>query len=236
MANTTRSDAVHRPMPRSRRSALWQCARRVAARSFVAVSVLYGTGITLFLVLKITVGERWALIGLFDSFLPLFLLPSLALLPVCALWRRWRLVALMTFAALTFGIGYGTTFVPRPPNTAAEGPATSILTYNVHSESQQFTAMIEVIRSANADIVALQELSPAAADLIMQELIRAYPYQALHPNVINPIWGQGVLSRYPIRSDEYWHISLGHQRVTIDVRGTQHPSDSSVLDSRGAAL
>jgi vancomycin resistance protein VanJ len=77
--------------------------------------------------------------------------------------------------------------------------------------------MIALIREADAALVALQELSPAAAARFADEFADQYPYQALHPNSTNAIWGQGFLSRYPLLSDEYWHINLGHQRVEFQV-------------------
>jgi endonuclease/exonuclease/phosphatase (EEP) superfamily protein YafD len=116
-------------------------------------------------------------------------------------------------------LGYGEFFLPRPAQTESNARPLRFLTYNIHAESARLQPMIDVIRAADADVVALQEVSPMMAQALAAQLKDEYPYQALHPNFENPIWGQGVLSRFPIVEDEYWHISLGHQRVKIDRNG-----------------
>ena len=121
--------------------------------------------------------------------------------------------------AATFLLGYGGFFLPRSGQKPITQPL-RFLTYNVHAENIDVQPMLDVIQTADADVVALQEVSPAMAEALARQLIDRYPYQALHPNAVNPIWGQGVLSRYPIVEDEYWIMSLGHQRVKIDRRGT----------------
>ncbi len=79
---------------------------------------------------------------------------------------------------------------------------------------------MEIINAANADIVALQELPPAAAAVFEAQLREEYPYQALDPQ---PDYaGQGVLSRFPIVADSYWRYqelpgALGHQRVELQI-------------------
>ena len=177
----------------------------------------YGIVITLLLVLKFSIGEQWIIIALFNSVLHLLLLPAIAILPYYLLQRRWRMVVFLMPAAIAFVAIYGVFFLPRTVSLASNEQQVSIMTYNLHAESRQLQPMLDVIRSTHADIVALQELSPAAANQMEASLSNAYPYQSLHPNAINPIWGQGILSRYPIQADEYWHINLGHQRAVLEV-------------------
>ena len=185
---------------------------------WIAISA-YGTVMILWLVLKLGGATVWVPVEMLSSLLPVLLLPSLVIVPLCLLRRRWRLALLSLPTLLTFLIGYGVFFVPRIVSAKSDAARFSFLTYNIHAESVQLEPLLEVIRAADADIVALQEVSPAMAEALAEQLRVEYPYQALHPNTEDPIWGQGVLSRYPILEDEYWHISLGHQRVKLEVNG-----------------
>jgi vancomycin resistance protein VanJ len=199
-------------------------ALRVIAVSLVA---FYGVCSAAFVALHVAVGERIGLIGFLDNFAPLLLLPALPLLLACLVLRRgWVALALLP-AALMFAWSYGAAFVPRQARATAGGESGSrgttlrVLTYNLHAESQALAPMAAIIRDSNADVVALQELSPAAARAFASEFAQRYPYQALHDDPRYPLLGQGVLSRYPITRDEYWVKGLGQQRVTLDVSGTQ---------------
>lgn len=177
----------------------------------------YGVVMILWLALKSIGATAWTPVEMLSSLLPVLLLPSLVIIPLCLLRRRWRLALLSLPTLLTFMIGYGVFFVPRAVHAESDAARFSLLTYNIHSESVQLQPLLEVIRAADADVVALQEVSPAMAEALAEQLRVEYPYQALHPNMEDPIWGQGVLSRHPIMEDEYWHISLGHQRVKLEV-------------------
>lgn len=189
--------------------------RRVA---WLAAGV-YGVVIALWAGLKL-IGSTWPPVEMISNLLPLLLLPSLVIVSL-SLWRRRWFIWLVSLPALAaFLLGYGGFFLPRSVSVKSGAPSLHFLTYNVHAESIHVGPMLDVIRAADADVVALQEVSPAMAEALAAQLIDRYPYQALHPNFDNPIWGQGVLSRYPIVEDEYWQISLGHQRVKIDRNGS----------------
>ncbi len=180
---------------------------------------VYGVGTALPLVLQWLGATRWSPVEMFGAFIPLALLPALIVVPVCLLRRQWALASVSMPAMLAFVISYGAFFWPHPAHAESAAMTLRFMTYNIHAESDQIRPMLEVIRTADADVVALQEVSPGMAEALAAQLKDVYPYQALHPRRDNPIFGQGVLSRYPIVEDEYWHISLGHQRVKLDVNG-----------------
>jgi vancomycin resistance protein VanJ len=176
---------------------------------------VYGVVMTLWAGLKLF-DAAWPPVEMISIIVPLLLLPSLVIVPL-GLWRRRWLLSLMSLPALlVFLLGYGGFFLPHYAPITSATPPLRFLTYNVHAEDVHVESILEIIREANADVVALQEVSPVMAEALAAQLIDRYPYQALHPNLVDPIWGQGVLSRYPIVEDEYWHIFLGHQRVKID--------------------
>lgn len=179
----------------------------------------YAISVTGFLLLRWLVGESWSVIALFNSVAHLLFLPGLVLLPVALLLRRRGTALLLMPALLAFCVGYGAMFIPHTAQAAADSVQMRVLTYNLKAQTQVMQPALEVIIAADADVVALQELSEEMAGYLAAELAQRYPYQALHTLPDNPIPGQGVLSRYPIADDEYWRIYQAMQRLTLNVAG-----------------
>jgi vancomycin resistance protein VanJ len=195
-----------------------QSGQAVCSTAWLAAGA-YGVIMAFWAGLKL-VGSSWSPVEMISSLSPLLLLPSLLIVPLSLWRRRWLVMLLSLPAVVTFLLGYGESFLPRSIPFNSDVRPLRFLTYNVHAENAQVQPMLAVIRAANADVVALQEVSLAMAAALTEQLADEYPYQALHPNSDNPIWGQGVLSRFPVIEDEYWRIELGHQRVKIDRNGS----------------
>ncbi len=200
--------------------------RRTFSSLLTGAAGLYGGGLSALLAARLVVRDAaFAPMAFAASFLHLMFLPSLALLPLALLRRRWRLAAVLLPPTARFFAIYGRSFLPRPaPAKAKDGDTFSFLTYNLHAELKAFDPMIAIIRAADADIVNVQELGFETARRFDAEFGAIYPDRALHPHPW-PNAGQGVMSRFPVREDVYWqhsqiHEALGHQRVVIDVRGT----------------
>jgi vancomycin resistance protein VanJ len=199
----------------------WDQLRALIGKAANLSIGMYGVGLTCFFVLRLLVGERWGFMGLIDSLIPILLIPAVLLLPISFLWRRWQLPVSLIVPLIALVVSYGGMFIPRPVSAQADTPQITILTYNIHNEIAQLDSVVEVIRQADADLVAIQELSAEAAQAFARDLISQYPYQVMHPNTFI---GQGALSKYPLNSDEYWRntdlaVSLGHERVEIDFKG-----------------
>ncbi len=146
----------------------------------------------------------------------------LLLAPVAALalaFLRPRLALLAVLPVLHFLYAFGPLFVPKTPATAQRGRALTVTTFNLYGRSAGFEPVIEVIEGIDADIIALQELGVDATAAFETRFAARYPYRALHPQRINDIAGQGVMSKFPIRSTDFWLLRLGNQRVTIDIDG-----------------
>lgn len=197
---------------------------RILSNVFVVLTGAYGLNLTLFLTLRLLVGEQWSVIGLFNSIAHLMLIPALLLLPLCLLLRRWRLALTQLPAALMFVLSYGILFLPRPVEAIPNSTAISVMTFNLHGEEQFAEPLAALIRESGVDIIALQEVSPTVG-VLLEDMADVYPHQALHPNE-EPTRGLALLSRYPLLEDEYWRTaavpqSMGHQRVEIDVDGVR---------------
>jgi len=93
------------------------------------------------------------------------------------------------------------------------------MTYNLKVKETDPRQLEAVIREVDAEVVLLQELNIETAAHFEEVLQAQYPHRRFHEHRRNI--GMGVLSRYPITSDEYWLIERSHQRVTLDIEGQQ---------------
>lgn len=186
---------------------------------FLGLAGAYGLASLLYLALRLLTSEaNFPLLGLLNSFAQWVWMVALLLLIGTLLLREYRVSIMLLPSALLFVAIYGGQFLPRTARVLADQPAFNLLSYNVEAPNLQYDRVIEVIRAANADVVALQEVSTQLAPLLQQAFADTYPYIALHPHPAGYA-GQGLLSRYPILEDHYWRtdpaLSLGHQRVRL---------------------
>ena len=88
--------------------------------------------------------------------------------------------------------------VPLEPRDPDPGAAHFVVqSYNVKDEKSSDPATVEAVGAANADIVALQEVTPAWEQTLRARYTDAYPYMLFHP--LEGAEGLGFLSRYPLR-------------------------------------
>jgi endonuclease/exonuclease/phosphatase (EEP) superfamily protein YafD len=194
-------------------------------KTLANIVALYGAIVSLLWLLQWRVDEKIIGIGVAKSLLYLLLLPSLLLLPIALVMRRlWHALILLP-SVVAFFISFGVYLLPRTKVAPPDLPNFRLLTFNLESPDEAAAAaLVKIIAATDADIVAVQELTPAGAAAFEAHLREAYPHQALHPH---PDYaGQGVLSRFAIEADDYWRYeelpgALGYQRVQIQIAG--HP-------------
>jgi endonuclease/exonuclease/phosphatase (EEP) superfamily protein YafD len=204
--------------PLSFRATLW----RGFSSLLVGVIAAYGLIVSILLLLRTLVGEQWLLVALVNAYLHLLLLPAVIIFPLSLVLRRWRLAVLFAPACFTILLHYTPFYLPNTIDVLPDAPAVTLLTYNLHAERTIFEPMADVIREANADVVALREVTKEAAAYLDHELADLYPYRALH-TFPNWYYGRGVLSRYPLTDDHSWAetapVTVRLQRVEVDVDG-----------------
>jgi vancomycin resistance protein VanJ len=189
----------------------------ILGNAFVALVGAYGLSVTGFLLLRLLLGEGFWLVALFNNYAHLLFIPSVILVPLCLLLRRVRVILLLIPALLAFLLSYSVFFLPRGLQAAADATPLRLLSYNVLWNNTDLDAMGAIIAQADADIVALQELTFASAEYIQSHFGDTYAYVAFEPRYGTE--GLGILSRYPILEEEFWQILHGHQRVVVDVNG-----------------
>jgi endonuclease/exonuclease/phosphatase (EEP) superfamily protein YafD len=187
--------------------------------------VLYGLVTIGFLVVRLIVGERWQIISIFNTGLYLALFLALILLPLMLLMRQWRLAWLVAPAFIVLIVHYAPFYLPRPVTVPPDARRLRLLTYNLHAETQILAPMIAVVRDADADVVALQEVSEKAASQFDTALGDMYPYRAFYTQPgEGRYYGRGFLSRYPFREHKEWPVEfpipLRLQRLVIDLENT----------------
>jgi len=163
---------------------------------FVAAAHVYLAGMLGWGVTRLVWGDRWWWLFLMNTFgVYLFLLlPLVAGLAWIA--RRRELWLGCGFAVVMGMMYYGGLFLPKSSPVQASSPTLSVQTFNMLGFNEHPEGVVAALRAGDADLVAIQELNPATAIAIEQDLRDLYPYQELDPQ--EGVTGMGVLSRYPL--------------------------------------
>ena len=107
------------------------------------------------------------------------------------------------------------------PGTApSESPGFTVMTSNVGNGRAHPDDLIPALLDANADLIAIQELSDGQADAITSRLEGEYPHQAVFPGGFA---GKALLSRFPIIDFEQLHLSPNRPdlRTVVEVHGAE---------------
>jgi hypothetical protein len=127
--------------------------RRALKRTFGAVSWLYAAGIV-----------------------PLFFIPLALILPAAFLVQRRAVWASILPPVVVFTLLYGQLFMP-PCSIPSEIETTSltIMSFNIWGYSRSEATARAILEDGTPDIVALQELAPDMAEVLVRELGDIYP-------------------------------------------------------------
>jgi len=164
-----------------------------AARGLI---LLYNLSLVTWFVLRWWGGDQvwWLWMG--TALTPFFFLPLLLFLPLVVV--RWRWMVGLTLPATLFLLLYGSLFLPRWPRASASRSteAIRVMTYNILFANPDYAAVARVVSRESPDIVALEELSPPAADALVAAMGGDYRFRALEPR--DGPYGIGILSRLPL--------------------------------------
>ncbi|MGC9357772.1 MAG: endonuclease/exonuclease/phosphatase family protein [Anaerolineae bacterium] len=162
----------------------------------VATAHVYLVGVMMWAGLRQIFLDRWWWLFVLNTF-AIYLFAPLPLAFFVAGWARRREIWIGSVLVLLVGMGIlGPFYLPHTRNVEAGGPRLTVMTTNVLGYNTNPGPIVEAIREADADLVAIQELNAPTAETIHRELADAYPYRIFDPRP--GVSGMGLLSRYPL--------------------------------------
>jgi len=197
--------------------------RTVLRRGADAACLLFAACVVVFFASRYRLAGWPPWFALVNSFAPFLFLP----LPLVTLWavlRRQRVALAAAGVALcAFVLVYGRQLIPKAA-VASGGEAIDVMTFNLGPFLAGPETVAAAIAAADADIVALQELTPAFERAIRTELEARYPYSVLEPES----GGRGLLSRFAVE-DVAWIQGDGGQRASLSAKITAHGHELQVF-------
>ncbi len=180
-----------------------------------AAVYVYALTLTVYMGLRAIVPISLGGFDLIGVLMPIILIPSLLLLPLALLLRRWGIAALLIPPVLFFVLVYGTAFASH--SVEDEMPDLTVLTFNSLAGNHDFEGIGALIREADADVVLLQEVSRYTTIALPDILADDYPYQSLHWDTTSRL-GLGVFSRYPLLDEDYLAFQAQSSRLRFRVQ------------------
>lgn len=190
-------------------------------RAVSAAAPLYVAVLALLALLNRLLEQPPTWVALPTIFTPLWFLPLLFLAPLALFVPSTRLRGATAALSLLFVLLCGSWFVPH--TTLGEGDVRlvnlKLVTLNLFATNGDRERIVTALRAQEADVIALQELSPEVATVL--STLPEFPYRALEPSgpaAHTPTSGLGLLSRYPLSAYVY---DAGHrfQRAVVHLSG-----------------
>lgn len=183
----------------------------------------YALGLLAFFSLRNFETPAQPFVTLVNAFLPFAFAPLGLALPLALLTRSRLAIGSALSVAVIFAGVYGDYVLPfKNSQNPAGRLGLQVMNFNLGPGQAQPEQLVAVIRRANADVVAVEELTPAIAAHLQTDLSEQYPYMLLDPQSESV----GVLSRYPIFNAQWrsptqggrsylhaqlaWHAQLIH--------------------------
>lgn len=200
---------------------------KLLSRLLTAVVLIWGGAVNLFLLGVIAAPRLSPVMVLLNLAAWITLLTLLVFACAFTLRANGRVLAWLAPGVIAFVWWFGPAWLPKSAPDA-DGVEFTALTFNVLGYQADPAQTFAVIRDADADIVALQELRPMLQEMLQHDLADEYPYQV--SRVVQGYDGFALLSRYPIVEHEilitvdFNAIDLDqpkHIRAVLDIDG-QH--------------
>jgi endonuclease/exonuclease/phosphatase (EEP) superfamily protein YafD len=213
---------------------------RAAVARILNSSIIGVVALVVGLVVLLSIApQQTGILALVQLVLPHIVLVTLVVAIVVTAGLRSTVAALVLIAlvVLTF-VRFGSDWLSVPGATP-DGERVALLSWNLEIGARAADHVASPILDHDADVVALQELTPDAAAAFDADprIIARYPYRFLVPD--SSVFGLGVLSAYPIVD----HATFGAPVavvVTLDVGSGRrmtvmdtHPMHAEIGSSGG---
>ncbi|MGC4030730.1 MAG: endonuclease/exonuclease/phosphatase family protein [Tepidisphaeraceae bacterium] len=161
--------------------------------------------------------------GVYDVFAAIAFFTRVFLWPMALGWAVLAGVSLfcrrrgVAVICLILAVGW---LVPEvwmawPRRAKPAGPGFSVASFNLNKDLKDAAWAGRVMRQMNADFVALQELSPHAADQLAHDLADVYPYRVAFPD--EGYNGMAVFARTPLAVE---HAPESYEKRDLVVSAT----------------
>jgi len=183
-------------------------------KACVLVSWLYTASVVLWFVLHSWLGDTAWWLALLNAFASFLFVPLALILPVSLIcrWRSFRASVLPPLAI--FLLLYGHFFLPAwPSESTTEDTPLTIMSFNIWGYSQAEETAHVILEGETPDIVALQELAPEMAEVLVKKVGHVYPYHAISIGIHE--YGVGIFSRYSLTELDSSHLTDSNWRVQI---------------------
>lgn len=189
----------------------------------VAAAGLYALVLAIVLGLRVLFGDAFWWLSLLNTFTHLLFAPLVIVLPLVLLLRARFMAVRMLPLLLIGGLWYAPYYLAKSP-AQPSGTTLHVLTANVWGNNHDLNNIQVWLRRVQADVVLLQEISPAYAEGALPGLLDLYPHQFSQPD--DTRWGGNIiLSRYPVVSADFADLGKVEYpnpiRVVIQVNDQQ---------------
>jgi endonuclease/exonuclease/phosphatase (EEP) superfamily protein YafD len=93
-----------------------------------------------------------------------------------------------------------------PLSSFTRGPELKICTVNVLSQNTQHARIVECLKEADPDVIAVLELTSSLEQQLIRELAGLYPFRLTEPHN-DGNFGIGLVSRLPLDESRLFHLS-----------------------------
>jgi endonuclease/exonuclease/phosphatase (EEP) superfamily protein YafD len=94
-----------------------------------------------------------------------------------------------------------------PVDRSHQGPQLTVCTINVLTQNSQHSRIIECLKEANPDVIAVLELSSGLEEQLIRELGDSYPFRLTEPQD-DGNFGIGLFSRFPFQESRVFHLTV----------------------------
>jgi len=214
--------------------------KKVITVALISTTWLYACLIGLWFILRLFWGDQFWWLALMNVFAPHLFLPLLLFGPLCLGTRRLMGYLGLMPPLVIFLWLYGALFLPGWPAKIADDVPLTIMSFNIWGGSRSGETARVILDNGVPDLVAIQELQPWMADVLLEEVGEFYPY-----HIFDTYWrsnGIGILSRYPLTelsSQLLFYPAWEIQIVEVMARNRAitvyniHPHSSNVIDYLG---
>lgn len=169
------------------------------------VTTIYVVFIIFWMAARLLIFDQFWLLALLNTVAE-YLFAPLPILLFISIWKRNRVsLAELCIPLLLFMLMFGHLFWPPSSNERVEDKQSiALMSFNVLYSNTAYEAIVDSIQSANPDVVGFEELTPAIAASIVEELESGYPYNTFQ--YLETGLSTGVLSKFPIESVERFDL------------------------------